>query len=187
MPCPVGVFLSFREPWRTECSTWFLKHPGDFHAAAGALSPKTGAKLLEGKSQQHMKWKPISGFLSSPRSKQLGQGIVFLVGSLSLVDPSLFAVSLYLMTWSGWRCPCSLKESRTTWPLKVPSNSNYSMILYCKQKQCFSVFISMFSLGLASGPGGRDARQFWCSWDARQFLCSWDAYLKMADIFEKGI
>ena len=30
--------------------------------------------------------------------------------------------------WSSCRCPCLLQESRTTLPLSVPSNPNYSMI-----------------------------------------------------------
>jgi len=33
-------------------------------------------------------------------------------------------------TWSSCRCPCSLQGSWTRWPLKVPSNSNDSMISY---------------------------------------------------------
>ena len=33
-------------------------------------------------------------------------------------------------TWSSWRCPCSLQGGWTRWPLKVPSNPNYSMILW---------------------------------------------------------
>ena len=34
-------------------------------------------------------------------------------------------------TCSSWRCPCSLQGGWTRWPLKVPSNPNYSMILFC--------------------------------------------------------
>ena len=33
-------------------------------------------------------------------------------------------------TWSSWGCLCSLQGSWTRWPLKVPSNSNDSMILW---------------------------------------------------------
>jgi len=33
-------------------------------------------------------------------------------------------------TWSSWRCPCSLQDGRTRWPLKVPSNPKYSVILW---------------------------------------------------------
>jgi len=30
-------------------------------------------------------------------------------------------------TWSSWRCPCLLQGYWARWPLKVPSNPNYSM------------------------------------------------------------
>ena len=33
-------------------------------------------------------------------------------------------------TWSSWRCPCSLQGVRARWPLKVPSNTNHSTILW---------------------------------------------------------
>ena len=33
-------------------------------------------------------------------------------------------------TWSSRRFPCSWQEDWTRWPLKVPSNSNYSVILW---------------------------------------------------------
>ena len=33
-------------------------------------------------------------------------------------------------TWPRWRCPCSLQGHWTRRPLKVPSNSNYCMILW---------------------------------------------------------
>jgi len=32
--------------------------------------------------------------------------------------------------WCGCRCPCSLQGSWTRWPLRAPSNSNNSMILW---------------------------------------------------------
>ena len=46
--------------------------------------------------------------------------------------PSLetFKVRELWATWSSWRCPCSLQGGWTRWPLKAPSNLNYSMILY---------------------------------------------------------
>ena len=31
-------------------------------------------------------------------------------------------------TWSRWRCPCSLQQCWTRWPLKVPFNPNNSMM-----------------------------------------------------------
>lgn len=33
-------------------------------------------------------------------------------------------------TWSIWRCPCSLKDNYSRWPLMVPSNSENSMVLW---------------------------------------------------------
>ena len=33
-------------------------------------------------------------------------------------------------TWSGWRCPCLLQGGWTRWPLKVPMNPNYSMLVW---------------------------------------------------------
>lgn len=87
--------LNSSEPWGTERTARLLRHPEDLHATAGALGPKTDAKLLEGKGQQHTKRKLISGSLLSPKCQQLGQGIAFLVDSLSLVDPWLFAMSLH--------------------------------------------------------------------------------------------
>ena len=33
-------------------------------------------------------------------------------------------------TWSSWRCPCLLQGVWARWPLKVPSNPKYSMILW---------------------------------------------------------
>ena len=35
-----------------------------------------------------------------------------------------------LSTWCSCRCPCSLQRSWTRWPLRAPSNSKHSMILW---------------------------------------------------------
>ena len=59
------------------------------------------------------------------------------VNALSLVT---FRVRLNwaLSTWLSCRCPCSLQRSWTRWPLKVPSNSNNSLIfLFCLSWTCF--------------------------------------------------
>lgn len=178
-----GVFLRAAELlWTlkiTQCHT-VLETTWGFSCYSRSLGPKTGAKLLEAKSQQHMKWKPISGFLSSPRSKQQGQGIAFLVDSLSLIDSSLFAVSL---TWSeDVLAHCrgvGLHELERSLATKT-----IPWFYIASRKQClynnilYSVFITTFSLGLASGSGGKDARQFWCSWYA---------YLKMAHLSKEWV
>ena len=39
--------------------------------------------------------------------------------------------------WSSCRCPCSLQESWTRWPLRVPSNSNDSVILWLEHTVCY--------------------------------------------------
>ena len=54
------------------------------------------------------------------------------------------ALSNLIYLW----CPCSLQGSWTRWPLKVPSNSKDSMILWSlshnsQQNQCFKLFITL--------------------------------------------
>ena len=47
-------------------------------------------------------------------------------------------------TWSSSRCPCSLQGSWTRWPLKFPSNSNDSIILYNEKYGIFFVIPTLF-------------------------------------------
>jgi len=47
-------------------------------------------------------------------------------------------------TWSSCRCPCSWQGSWTRWPLKTPSNSNGSTILWFMSKQrLFAYFMQL--------------------------------------------
>jgi len=44
------------------------------------------------------------------------------------------------MTWSSWRCPCSLQGDWTRWSLKVPCKPNHSVVI---ERACSSRFMAL--------------------------------------------
>ena len=49
-------------------------------------------------------------------------------------------------TWCSCRCPCSLQGIWTRWPLRVPSNSNNSMVLWFYVNICIKWYFQMVHL-----------------------------------------
>ena len=67
---------------------------------------------------------------------------------------------LWVICWSC-RCPCSLQKSWTGWPLRVPSNSNDSMVLWIYYRYSMNTWIYRTELFL---PIELDTANhtFWC-------------------------
>lgn len=51
-------------------------------------------------------------------------------GGCSIPENTEGQVGWLWAAWLSWRCPCSLQEGWTVWPLKVPSTANHPIILW---------------------------------------------------------
>lgn len=82
-----------------------------------------GFKIKESRFPWHMKKKNFTARIMRHWNRLLRR----------VVDAPSLELSSWVMlwaTWFTWRCLCSLQSYWTRWHFKVPSNPNYSMILW---------------------------------------------------------
>lgn len=118
-----STFTLWAELWWV-CS---LKFHGDklFSRAYYDRTRGNSFKLKEGRIRLDIRQKIfIMGVVKC--SNRLPREVV---GAPSLKHSSLGWMELWA-TWSSWTCLCLLQGGWTRWPLKVPSNPSYSMILW---------------------------------------------------------